>query len=138
MTVAPPLADAVTTLHEGWIRRVERWQQLAQHLPDLPPSDRRNTLQTIIADIEDKLLPYMRLEEAILEEAASPIVRLEHAAIRRGLERLRAVDSAATIQVHAAQAALAGTCNALLDHLRHESTVYLPRVEHPLDGTPLR
>lgn len=74
-------------------------------------------------------MPYMHLEEGLLEEEDAPLVRLEHEAIRRGLRRLRSVNSAVTVDGHAAQAVLAITCHALLEHLHHERTAYLPRVQ---------
>lgn len=129
MTTAPSVHDAVTTLHDAWIRRVERWQRLARQLPQVSPEERRRTVEAIVAEIDHHLLPYMRLEEESLEGADAPLIHLEHAAIRRGARRLRAVTTGEMGQVHELQAALASTCNALLDHLRHERTAYLPQLE---------
>lgn len=129
MDMNPPLVDAVTTLHQGWRRRVDRWHRLAQRLPTLRPDAAHRALIGVLDDLDRHLLPYMELEEHLLEaDGDTQVLDLEHATIRRSLRRLRAVNTAQPFDVHAAQAALSSICTVLLDHLRHERTAYLPAV----------
>ena len=128
MATAAPLHDAVATLHDRWKARVERWHHLAQRLPTLPPAEQRLAIEGILEDIAHHLVPYMQLEERLLDGTDTVFLTLEHTAVRRALRSLEAAGRATPLDAHAVQAALASACNVLLDHLRHEQHTYLPQL----------
>ena len=128
MTAAASIHDAVATLHDQWRSRVQRWHQVAQQLPMLPATDQRTAIEHILEDVEHHLVPYMQLEEQLLDGTDAAFLGLEHAAVRRALDGLEVASRATQLDAHALQAALASACTVLLDHLRHEHTTYVPQL----------
>lgn len=127
----PATAGAIRTLHDLWLRRVGQWQHQIQILPEMEPHQRRWVLTAILEHLNDHLLPYMRLEEGLLQTNGttdSDLLRLEHFTIGRAIEHLEEVAIAGDAPPHQVQAALARLCTTLRDHLLHEATAYLPRL----------
>lgn len=128
MTDPPSVSEAVTTLHDVWLRRAHRWEQMVPGLPSRSVTNRQALLRDIAEDLENHLLPYMQLEEQQLAGVDTVVLDLEHGAIRRAVRDLRATIATAAHDPSAAQAALSRLCSILVDHLLHERTAYLARL----------
>lgn len=126
MTHHPSLPDAVSTLHDAWLRRVHQWERLIPGLPHRGAANRQAILRDIVDDLESHLLPYMRLEEQTLDDWDTSMLDLEHDAIRRAIRDLQATTT--STDPSEAQAALSRLCAVLVDHLLHERTTYLTRL----------
>lgn len=128
--VIPSPADAVPALHRRWQDRTEAWRDLARELPGLSPGLARAEIRRVVEELRNRLLPYIRLEEDLLDGhgGADRITTLEHRAIRRAVRSLDDLVGSDTLDVPRVQALLAMLHGLLADHLRHEQQAYLPRL----------
>jgi hypothetical protein len=122
------VGDAVGRLHTWLETRAAAWSELARTTGASPTSVRRWQVRALDAELRDHLLPYMELEEALLDDGIAPTAALEHRAIRGVARRIHQLAVQGEPPAHLVQAAVTALHVLVSDHLRHEREVYLPEL----------
>ena len=127
--------ETVAHEHEALAEHVDELRSIARELPSLTPERRAERRDTVVAFVNDVLVPHARREERGLyrqaarvlghPEATAPMV-YDHLAVREWTAELAETDPA---DLDRLQELLYGLRALIVEHFRKEEELYQPLVE---------